>query len=75
VSVPPQARCERATRGRDVRLSTPIQKSVQYSAMKTTLDIEDDLLAAVKVMNGRLVTLDRSFSRLLAKGELTLLQS
>jgi predicted nucleic acid-binding protein len=32
------------------------------------------IAAAVKVMNGRLVTFDRGFTRLLGKGELTLLQ-
>lgn len=39
-------------------------------------DIPDAWIAAtVKVMNGRLVTFDRGFTRLLAKSELTLLQS
>lgn len=33
------------------------------------------IAAAVKVMNGRLVTFDRDFSRLLGKGELMLLRS
>jgi toxin-antitoxin system PIN domain toxin len=33
------------------------------------------IAAAVKVMNGRLVTFDRDFARLLGKGELMLLQS
>jgi len=33
------------------------------------------IAAAVKVMNGRLVTFDRGFKRLLAKGELVLLDS
>jgi predicted nucleic acid-binding protein len=32
------------------------------------------IAAAVKVMNGRLVTLDRGFSQLLGKGELLLLR-
>jgi toxin-antitoxin system PIN domain toxin len=32
------------------------------------------IAAAVKVMNGRLVTLDRGFTRLLGKGELVLLR-
>ena len=32
------------------------------------------IAAAVKVMNGRLVTFDRDFTRLLGKGELVLLQ-
>jgi hypothetical protein len=33
------------------------------------------IAAAVKVMNGRLVTFDRGFKRLLAKGELVLLEA
>jgi uncharacterized protein len=32
------------------------------------------IAAAVKVMNGRLITFDRGFTKLLGKGELTLLQ-